>query len=153
MDLEADGLMSALGQLATSCRLYGVDCRFHCDQPVPIRAQETATHLYRIAQEAICNAIRRGHANTILFGLRHAGSETSLTVTNDGLPFACDAERHDGMGLKIMRYRADMIGATLRIESSGDVIGSGKTVVVCSLKPAEDSRNRESKNVKERVAN
>jgi two-component system, LuxR family, sensor kinase FixL len=116
VDLEASGLMSALDQLATSCgQLYGVDCQFRYDRPVLIGSRETATHLYRIAQEAINNAIKHGHAKTIVIGLRHAGAETLLTVTNDGLPFPSDAERRGGVGLQIMRYRADMIGATLRV--------------------------------------
>jgi PAS domain S-box-containing protein len=134
VDLEANGLMSALDQVATSCgQLYGVDWQFRYDRLVLIGSRETATHLYRIAQEAINNAIKHGHAKTIVIGLRHAGAETLLTVTNDGLPFPSDTERRGGMGLQIMRYRADVIGATLRIESMGD----GKTAMVCSFKPAD----------------
>jgi len=133
VDLEANGLMFALGQLATSCRqLYGVDCQFRYDRPILIEV-ERATHLYRIAQEAISNGIKHGHAKTIAIGLQHAGSEALLTITNDGLPLPRDPERRRGMGLQIMRYRADMIGATLRIESIED----GKTAVVCSFKPGE----------------
>jgi signal transduction histidine kinase len=71
VELEANGLMSALGQLATSCgQLYGVDCQFECGRPVLIGVQETATHLYRIAQGAVTNAIKHGHAKTITIALR-----------------------------------------------------------------------------------
>jgi PAS domain S-box-containing protein len=140
VDLEANGLMAALSQLATSCgQLYGVDCQFDCDQPVLIAAQEVATHLYRIAQEALTNAIKHGHAKTIIIGLRQTSGETLLTVTNDGSPLPPDSERRGGMGLQIMRYRADMIGATLHFESTRD----GKTAVICSFggSPPDDSHS------------
>jgi PAS domain S-box-containing protein len=131
VDLETNGLMCALSRLATSCRkLYEIDCQFDCERPVLIEDQETSTHLYRIAQEAIGNAIRHGHAKSIVVSLRRAGAETLLTITNDGLPLPGNPERRGGMGLQIMRCRADMIGATFRIESTGD----GKTAVICSFK-------------------
>lgn len=140
VDLEANGLMAALSQLAASCgQLYGVDCQFDCDQPVLIAGQEPATHLYRIAREALTNAIKHGHAKTIIIGLRQTNGETLLTVTNDGSPLPTDAERRGGMGLQIMRYRADMIGARLRFETTRD----GKTAVVCSFRgsPPDDGHS------------
>ena len=131
VNVEPEGLMSALDLLARNCgQLYGVDCQFHCDRPVLIGARETATHLYRIAQEAINNAIKHGHAKRIVIDLRNQFSETLLTITNDGLPLPADWEHRGGMGLQIMHYRADMIGATLRITSDG------KTTVVCALRSA-----------------
>jgi signal transduction histidine kinase len=133
VNVEPDGLMSALGLLARNCgQLYDLDCQFHCDRPVLIGARETATHLYRIAQEATNNAVKHGHAKRIVIDLRHQSSKTLLTVTNDGLPLPGDRERRGGMGLQIMRYRADIIGATLRITSTAD----GKTAVVCALRSA-----------------
>jgi len=131
VDLEINGLMCALSRLATSCgQLYEISCQFDCERPVLIEDQETATHLYRIAQEAIGNAIKHGHAKTIVVSLRRTGGETLLSITNDGLPLPSDLERRGGMGLQIMRYRADMIGATFLIKSTGD----GKTAVICSFK-------------------
>jgi signal transduction histidine kinase len=132
VDLEANGLMSALSELATSCgQLYGIDCKFHCDRPVLIATQNTASHLYRIAQEAINNAVRHGHAKTIAIELQNGDTEAVLSVTNDGAPLPTKLGRSGGMGLHILRYRAEMIGAMLRIVSTAQ----GKTAVICSFKP------------------
>src|SRR5688572_11448721 len=64
--LEGDGLMRGLSELAASTsRIPGVKCRFRCDPPVCIQDVTTATHLYRIAQEAVNNALKHGRAKTI----------------------------------------------------------------------------------------
>jgi PAS domain S-box-containing protein len=131
VELEANGLMSALAELAASCgELYRITCDFRCDRPVLIAAQNTATHLYRIAQEAISNAVRHGRAKKITIELQHGDTEAVLAVTNDGAPLPATPGRSGGMGLHIMRYRAAMIGATLSIVSTAE----GKTAVICSFK-------------------
>jgi signal transduction histidine kinase len=98
---------------------------------VLIATQNTASHLYRIAQEAINNAVRHGHAKTIAIELQNGDTEAVLSVTNDGAPLPTKLGRSGGMGLHIMRYRAEMIGAMLRIVSTAQ----GKTAVICSFKP------------------
>ena len=101
MELEANGLMSALAELATSCgELYRIACDFRCDRPVLVAAQNTATHLYRIAQEAISNAVRHGRAKKITIELQHGDLEAMLAVTNDGAPLPATPGRSGGMGLQ-----------------------------------------------------
>ena len=88
VELEKNGLMSALNELATnSAHLFRIECHFLCEQPVLVADEATATHLYRIAQEALSNAVRHARAKTIEIALRSAANEEAvLTVTNDGAP-------------------------------------------------------------------
>jgi len=116
--LEGDGLARALAELAASTdRLPGVDCRFECDGPVSIDDVTTATHLYRIAQEAVNNALKHGKARRILIQLRKSGDVLELAVENNGVAMRDSHSDHRGVGLNVMQYRAGMIGAALTVES------------------------------------
>ena len=129
VQLDANGLMSALEELAASVRqVFKVDCRFQCDQPIPIHDNAAATHLYRIAQEAINNAIKHGKASRIRIRFFPAGQGHSLTVTNDGAPYPDAPKPGPGLGLRIMNYRAREIGATLQIRSD-----NGKGAILTCL--------------------
>jgi len=131
VEVEANGLMSALNELAaSSAQLFPVECHFLCDEPVLLADHVAATHLYRIAQEAISNAVRHARAKVIDISLQIHGDDTVLMITNDGLSLPTEPVRPGGMGLRIMRYRAEMIGATLRISSTAE----GKTAVICSFR-------------------
>ena len=117
VELESDGLMSALHELALGIeKLFGIQCRFECAEPVPVRNNAVATHLYRIAQEAINNAIRHGLARTIDIRLGRIDGRMCMVVTDDGGGFAEPDPKHDGMGLRIMRHRASVIGGRLEIK-------------------------------------
>ena len=132
VELETNGLMSALAELAAnSADLYRIECHFTCEDPVLVADEAVATHLYRIAQEAISNAVRHARARTIALDLRPAGIEAVLTIANDGAPLPAEPGRIGGMGLRIMRYRAELIGATLRLGSTAE----GKTELTCTFQP------------------
>lgn len=131
VSIEANGLMSALQELSAAVtKLFSIECRFQCDNQVYIHDNSAATHLYRIAQEAINNAIRHGKAKTIIITLHKKGDDACLTVNDNGVGFPKTATDGSGMGLQIMKYRAGMIGAMLEIRSAGK---SG-TAVVCAFK-------------------
>jgi len=129
---DAQGLMSALEHYAVEVgNLYGLSCRFECDRPVLIHDDVAANHLYRIAQEAVNNAIKHGYAKNILISLAPDGGGAALRITDDGRGLPEDVGRSPGMGLHIMNYRAKMIGATLEIRRGVP----GGTVVACALQP------------------
>jgi len=131
VDVESNGLMSALQELASNTeKLFHVACRFECPQPVLLDDHAAATHLYRIAQEAINNAIKHGKARVITVRLTVQSNQSSLTVTDDGRGFVVKPEQTSGMGLRIMKYRAAMIGATLEIRRAN---GRGM-LVACMFK-------------------
>ncbi|MHC4146766.1 MAG: MEDS domain-containing protein [Planctomycetota bacterium] len=131
IDLDAGSLTVALQELAaTTKKLFGIDCVFKCDGPVPIDDTEVATHLYRITQEAITNAIKHGKTNSIAVELARRKDDLVLTVQNDGLDFPAEFEaRGTGMGLQIMDHRADIIGASLNVHKRVE----GGTTVICSF--------------------
>jgi len=89
-----------------------------------------ATQLYRIAQEAVTNAVRHGKARHVSICLDSADDEIVLTITDDGTGLPENARAGNGMGLRIMAYRAGMIGATFHIERLSDLNG---TRVTCTL--------------------
>jgi signal transduction histidine kinase len=138
--LEVDGLASALEELAAAAQARNnVNCHFACDEQVFIHDEVAGNNLYRIAQEAINNAIKHGRGKNISIGLGAVEDEVTLTVKDDGagFPEALDAGR--GMGLHIMNYRAKMIGAFLDIRRGA----GGGTIVICSFHNEAVSKNEQ----------
>jgi two-component system, NarL family, sensor histidine kinase UhpB len=118
VELEANGLMSALQELAKNARnIFQVDCTFACPSPVLLESNQTATHLFRIAQEAISNAVRHGKAKLIAIELKRLDAKVQLTIRDNGNGFRGKMTDGQGMGLRIMKYRADTIGGILVIDS------------------------------------
>lgn len=127
--LESEGLMSALQELAhATTQIFSVECSFRCDRPVPIHENATATHLYRIAQEAVANALKHGKARHIEIGLAAEANRVFLVVKDDGCGLP-DPPLRTGAGLRIMQYRAGMIGGSVVVQR-GERQG---TTVACSL--------------------
>jgi PAS domain S-box-containing protein len=114
---EPQGLMSALRKWANEVEvLFQIRCSFHCDTPVYIPDTNAATHLYRIAQEAVNNAIRHGKSKNIVIRLAERGGTAVLTIQDDGGGFPAKPTTAPGVGLSIMNYRADMIGGSLKVQ-------------------------------------
>lgn len=131
VSIESDGLMAALQELAaTVTKLFGIQCRLECQQPILLQDNSVATHLYRIAQEAINNAIKHGKALKVVMTLDRNGSNARLRVTDDGAGFPDGLKDNTGMGLQIMKYRAGMIGASLEIQKAR----ARGTAVICVFK-------------------
>ena len=131
VDRDEGGLESALEELASSTSsLAKISCSFLCPEPMEVLDNTLAVHLFRIAQEAVSNAIKHGHAKAVVIALEANDGMVSLRVSDDGIGFDAARSARRGMGLNIMRYRARTIGGTLEIQSNAP---SG-TVVVCTLK-------------------
>jgi PAS domain S-box-containing protein len=114
---ESGGLPFALRELAARSRdLYGLTVNFRAEIWPEITLSETsASHLYRIAQEALTNAARHGRAAKVDILLMANRNTFLLRITDDGVGIATPDKPAAGMGLKIMRYRAGMIGAKIEI--------------------------------------
>jgi hypothetical protein len=116
--LESEGWVSALQELAAHTqKLFNVKCQFRTDGRVSISDQAVATHLYRIAQEAVANAIKHGKAGAVEISLDNTNEQTVLAVTDNGTGFPSPVQAGSGMGLRTMQYRAGMIGATLLVQA------------------------------------
>lgn len=129
--LKGDGFGRALSHLAANIEaLYRIPIDFEHSGFVAVDDEETATDLYRIVQEALTNASKHSNASRIELRLTVDEEGLLVEVEDDGVGIA--AENSRGMGLKIMRYRANMIGASLNIATGG----KGGTLFRCRL-PAE----------------
>ena len=130
VELDAGGLMSALHELATNAQnMFRVRCVFRCETPVLIRENTVATNLFRIAQEAVSNAVKHGKADEVEIALGTVPQQVVLAVTDNGTGIPADVSGATGMGLRIMRYRASVIGAGFAIER----LPGGGTLVTCSI--------------------
>ncbi len=122
------GLVSALQEFATEVEdIFRIECRFECDDLVSISDDSLANHLFRIAQEAVHNAIRHGKARKIVMTLREGADEGVLSIRDEGSGINFDDSRYPGMGVQTMDYRARMIGGSVSIERAGE----HGTLVVC----------------------
>jgi PAS domain S-box-containing protein len=128
IDLDRNSLVSALQEVAADTeQLFNVSCTLKYEKAVSINGVSVAINLYRIAQEAITNAIKHGKAKNIRIELISRNDSLRLTVENDGLDFPAGQTYGRGMGLKIMRYRAEIMDGSLDIRKGID----GGTIVTC----------------------
>ncbi len=133
---EPHGLMSALEHWAGEVsELFHVDCRFEFQDPAFVHDEALADHLYRLAQEAVTNAIKHGHARNITIGLAVVKGGGVLTIRDDGCGFDAMPKNQSGLGMRIMSYRAKVINGSLNVQSSLN----GGTVVRC-LFPMQHAR-------------
>jgi len=127
---EAEGLMDGFQELAGNIsRQFKISCQFECPHPVLLRDSAVCTHLYRIAQEAVTNAIKHGRARQVTIQLAADPETLCLKITDDGSGLPAKNPANAGLGLRIMAHRASMIGGTFKIES----LSGGGTRVLCQL--------------------
>lgn len=122
VNLERGGLTEALKHLAMRCTdMYSLQCTLTIgEQKLPELEEGAATHLYRIAQEATTNAARYARATTIAIDLRTTGRKLQLSIADNGIGLSAGlAQGKPGMGLKIMEYRARMLGGAVNFEEPG----------------------------------
>jgi signal transduction histidine kinase len=130
LDWKENDLPAALNNLAVHAQqFYSVSCKFKAKGKIPPLDPPTISHLYKIAQEAVTNAIKHGKARRVGIDLANGTDRLILTIQNNGLPFPDLKSRSTGMGLRIMNYRASLIGGSLEIKGTGR---SG-TCVTCSV--------------------
>lgn len=134
VELDKEGLRAALKELGHYAgTLSGIVYSLDIDDALPPLESNVATQLYRIAHEAINNALKHAHAEHLALQIKWGNENLILAVRDDGVGLPGDYQERGGMGTHIMPYRARMIGATLHFESNP---GEG-TAVVCTLPLAE----------------
>ncbi len=113
---DPDALRNSIAELVDRTNMLGrAKCHFNCPQAIELTNAATAGHLYRIAQEGINNALKHADATNITVALTRSSSGLQLDVCDNGkgLPKSFDS----GLGLRVMRYRANMIGAEFEVAS------------------------------------
>jgi len=129
--VQTGGLQTALMELAqATSALAHLKCRLECPSPVELDDNEVAAHLYRIAQEAVNNAIKHSHGNKVTIHLSQSRGVLRLQVIDNGKGFSKSKKPGQSMGLQVMKHRANVVGADLEVVSR-----SGKGVTVhCELR-------------------
>jgi PAS domain S-box-containing protein len=129
--LDEKGLVAALEELASNAReVFKINCRFMVEGPPLTVENEIALHLYYIVLEALGNAAKHSEGANVDITLQPSGDRWLLTIHDDGVGFLLPARNEEGMGLRILHYRARVIGATLNLHSQP---GSGTTVTCLFL--------------------
>jgi len=127
---DRGGLIAGLQSMAVrGMERYGVRAHFNTSLKEPLTLDDgAATHLYRIAQEAFTNAIRHGRVTQVTIDLATADGTLTLSVQDNGRGFDERNASNNGMGLKLMRYRAQMLGGDVTIANNK----SGGVIVRCT---------------------
>lgn len=130
VDLDSNGLVSSLEELAGNTEdLFNISCFLKSERTVSVSEVSVATNLYRITQEAITNAVKHGKAKNIWIEVVIKNGHLKLIVENDGIDFSADLAHIKGMGLNVMRYRAEAINGTVEICRRPE----GGAIVTCML--------------------
>lgn len=137
VQLDEDGLAVAIEELVTTVNRFNkVAVSIEIDGDVVVKDSEIAMHLFRIAQEALNNALRHAGATAIRVSLRQEGSRVSLAIKDNGSGIPDTAP--SGMGFGTIKYRTQLIGADLKVISNSTT----GTVVQCAVTlPNSDAQN------------
>jgi signal transduction histidine kinase len=119
LDVRDEDLCTALKDLAANVKkMFEIPCALSTKGVIPDLPLHATMQLYKIAQEAISNAVKHGKATQVSIALIRSSDALALIIKNDGKPFAQPAHPTKRMGLRIMNYRAGLIGASLEIEAN-----------------------------------
>lgn len=130
VDVSAESLNETLAEMAEHVeQLYQIQCHVNVEIAPHIVDHQIATQLFRIAQEATTNAVKHGQAKTVTIGLQASPTEITLSIQDDGRGIDLTGNPTDGMGIKTMNYRADVMGGSLAIGRKED----GGTQVQCRV--------------------
>ncbi len=129
VELNDVGLISALEDMAKSVSSsHPIQCEVTGTRDIGEINEDQAINLYRIAQEAVANAVKHADASSIRIDLQRRETELQIAVTDDGIGFQNGNGNGQGMGMHIMKYRSDLIQAELQIVREYDT-----TKIVCTM--------------------
>jgi two-component system sensor kinase FixL len=139
--LREGGLETSLETLALDVRhLFRASCTFACDRPLGRLDPEAERHLFRIAQEAVNNAVAHGKAKRIEIRLGAKSGEGLLTVLDNGVGMPESLRPPGGIGMNNMAYRARLIGGRIEVRRRS----RGGTTVLCAFPLSGRSGTRET---------
>jgi two-component system, NarL family, sensor histidine kinase DegS len=130
IEVDARGLEAALRELAKwTSENAGIPVIVECPERFEMPDQTTATHTFRIVQEAVSNALRHAQPRRIRLTVFFEPRGLRLDIKDDGIGLHENAAAKQGLGLRIMKYRAGLIGGALKI----DLAEEGGTMVTLTL--------------------
>jgi signal transduction histidine kinase len=131
LDSEGEDLAAQLHKLtATVRKTFQISCRFRKVGEIPLLPADATLQLYKVAQESVSNAIKHGKATQVLLLLARRGDELVLRIKNNGVPFPVERGPSNRLGLRIMNYRAHLVGGSLEIQPNGNC----GTLVICAFR-------------------
>ncbi|MBX3415159.1 MAG: PAS domain S-box protein [Pirellulales bacterium] len=138
VDIDPRGLVAALEALAHQIEATsGIRCRVNSTEFTEFSGRHAATHLYRIAQEALQNVVKHAQASEVVITLRSETTQLTLAIEDDGVGIGSGRGRQGGLGLHTMRYRAGIIGAQFSVTNAP----THGTIIKCIL-PVDSNRER-----------
>jgi len=136
IDLDRGGFNAALEELVRqSVRLFRITCEFKASNEINLNERTSAEHLYRIIQEGINNAVKHGQADHVVVSALENRSFLRFQIKDNGIGFPANWREKEGMGVRIMEYRARLIGAHIDISNN---MNKGATITCTHLKNLSD---------------
>ena len=130
VDIQPDGLVFAIKDLASKTEsIFKITCSVNYDENFTISNNISATHLFYIVQEAVNNALKHGKPKNITIDLLIDDDFYVIEISDDGIGISETVDMDSGLGLNIMKYRADIINAGFEIKKNK----TGGTTVACTL--------------------
>ena len=130
LDATGGDLAEVLSGLAANVeKMFGIPCECVMKGEIPAVPENTSAQFYKIAQEAVSNAIKHGKASCVWISVTGNSQKIVFTIKNDGVPFSPPANPKARMGLRTMNYRANTIGATFEIKPNQ----KNGSIVTCVL--------------------
>lgn len=119
VELDSSGLVASLERLTKNAeKLFSISCILHNPIHIDFDDPTSLTHLYRIVQEAISNAVKHGGASKVRITMKADDTKLTVSIEDNGTGFLDDWDQQKGLGVRIMRFRSRLIGANLEIRSS-----------------------------------
>jgi signal transduction histidine kinase len=145
LNVNGDDLPCVLKSLADNVRkMFDIPCSLSIRGDIPALPENSMMQFYKIAQEAVSNAVKHGKATHIIISVSRVSDKLALTIKNDGTPFSLPEGKKNRMGLRIMNYRASTIGATFDIRPNN----RNGTIVTCALPIKNGARTHRENIVK-----
>lgn len=132
VEFDNQGLKVALERLVQNAeRLFNIKCKLNCKDNITFEDTTSLIHLYRIAQEATSNAVKHGNATEVHITLEADREKMTIKIEDNGTGFPDDWDKHKGLGVRIMSFRARLVGANLDISDS--TLLGGASIIVTLL--------------------
>lgn len=145
LNVNGHDLPAVLKSLAGNVqKMFNIPCSVSIRGEIPALPENSTMQLYKIAQEAVSNAVKHGKANRIVISAGRASDNLVLAIKNDGEPFSLPEGKKNRMGLRIMNYRANTIGAAFDIRPNN----RNGTIVTCALPIKNGARTHRDAAVK-----
>lgn len=131
VELDSSGLVTALHRLTQNAeRLFSIECTLHNVLNIHFDDPTSLTHMYRIVQEATSNAVKHGGASKVAISMETDNTKLVVKIKDNGTGFNKDWDKQKGLGVRIMKFRARLIGANFEIENNA---ADGATIIITLL--------------------